>query len=239
MTYPTEGRKIAFPLDVVLHSVVHEGDAAELGRILTLRRNTVDVDATTHTGLTAVHLAVLQHDVDCAKVLLTHGADCNVPDVNGCTPLHTAAAAGFVDVVGLLLLHGADLSLQTAEGDLPADLAADHDMARLLDGELRAQVQRQLLIQRYWLWDKVLSWKDYAWTRLQTWGQETLQFVGDIALNVIRGYRRASVTDRRALVNPAAPRRGSSERFYQLKREFVELNAGCKRRKISRDWNPR
>ncbi|XP_035680018.1 protein phosphatase 1 regulatory subunit 27-like [Branchiostoma floridae] len=147
MTYPMEGRKIAFPLDVVLHSVVHEGDAAELGRILTFRRNTVDVDATTHTGLTAVHLAVLQHDVDCVKVLLSHGADCNIQDSNGYTPLHTAAAAGFVDVVGLLLLHGADLSLQTIEGDLPADLAADHNMARLLDDELRAQVQRELLIQ--------------------------------------------------------------------------------------------
>ena len=62
-----------------------------------------------------------------AQVLLTHGANPNLPDssTGGC-PLHDAARTGFLDTVRLLVQHGADPQARDNTDSRPVDLARDN-----------------------------------------------------------------------------------------------------------------
>jgi len=56
--------------------------------------------------------AIIRHDLERTRTLLSRGADPNAPNQNGWRPLHTALGqmdvGGSIDFVKLLLAHGAD-----------------------------------------------------------------------------------------------------------------------------------
>ncbi|XP_076463722.1 uncharacterized protein LOC143295922 [Babylonia areolata] len=169
-------RRISFPADSVLTAVIQDGDTGELLRILTGRHapglvqrtgaggeaRGVDVRASNHVGLTALHHAVLANNVDAAKLLLCHGADVNAQDVHGFSPLHTAAACGFLPLTSLLLLFGADVWATTLDLELPIDLAKELRVVRLLAGEMTRLVHQEL-----WLTSLVRTRAEEAWLLLR------------------------------------------------------------------------
>ncbi|WAR06868.1 WARA-like protein [Mya arenaria] len=53
--------------------------------------------------------------LDMTQVLLTHGANPNIPDEKGWCPIHYATKRNFVETVMLLLQTGADIDLKTKE----------------------------------------------------------------------------------------------------------------------------
>ena len=57
-------------------------------------------------------LAAKNGDKNIVKLLLQHGADPNITDINGSSPLHWAAQASFGDIVELLLEQGAEVNEQ-------------------------------------------------------------------------------------------------------------------------------
>jgi len=93
-----------------------------------LDRGAVDInqvghadDQTTDSSWTLLQLAVREHEVDIAELLLNRGADANLtsrdwpPARTTRTPLQMASAKGFVSLVRLLLRHGADQHLVRVE----------------------------------------------------------------------------------------------------------------------------
>jgi len=66
------------------------------------------------------------------NLLLTHGADVNLPEVAGRTPLHMAAGLGDPKVVQLLLTHGANTSICTRDWKTPLDFCSDIVLMDLL-----------------------------------------------------------------------------------------------------------
>lgn len=139
----TDRRKISFPADSVLTSVVQDGDAVELIKLLD-PPGTVDVNQRNHVGLTALHHGVLHNNLDAVKVLLCQGADTNAQDVYGFTPLHTAAACGFLHIASLLILFGADVLLQTKEEEMPVDVAKDIEIVRLLTEVMYPRLHKEV-----------------------------------------------------------------------------------------------
>ena len=51
------------------------------------------------SGLTPLHQAVLEENVDAVRLLIEHGADVNKQDSDSWTPLHAACAEGHTEIV--------------------------------------------------------------------------------------------------------------------------------------------
>lgn len=112
-------------------------DAAEKGnldRMESLVASGYAVDSLYH-GLSPLHVAAMNNQVEAAKVLISKGASVNLTAATegGETPLHLTAMKGHRDMVDLLLDHGADINAQTSGFDPPALIAARFGHAGVLN----------------------------------------------------------------------------------------------------------
>ena len=96
-----------------------------VARIEALLQAGADVDSTTSTGLTALHLAVHAGAcrLDAVDALLQAGAT-QLRDISGQTPLHRASHFGDLDVVLHLLDGGAQEDAPDINGHTPLHVAA-------------------------------------------------------------------------------------------------------------------
>lgn len=74
-------------------------------------------------GLTPIHAAAYQRNVDSVNRLLAHGVSPNLRARTGDTPLHAAVFSGDPKTVAALLNSGADVNLRNGRGDTPLHLA--------------------------------------------------------------------------------------------------------------------
>jgi len=105
------------------------------------------VNAYSHDGWTALHLASFFGHKDVASLLLARGADVNARSkstrfAKENTPLHAAAANRQVDVAEILIAHGADVNAKDGSGYTPLALAANskNDLLVVILLEKGAQV---------------------------------------------------------------------------------------------------
>ena len=70
-------------------------------------------------GMTPLHWAARAGAVDCAQVLLAHGADVGARNKARRAPLQLAAEADQAEIIRLLAKHGADLDTQDRKGRTP------------------------------------------------------------------------------------------------------------------------
>merc|ERR1712176_261654 len=72
-------------------------------------------DRDEYHGYSALHYAVVLDDMDCAELLIEHGANVNLPDDNEKNPLDHATLTGNKDMVRLLENHGATTKASKAK----------------------------------------------------------------------------------------------------------------------------
>ncbi len=102
-------------------------DAAEMmdrARIRTLLQQRVDVNAPQIDGMTALHWATYQDDVETEELLVRAGANVNAANRYGVTPLSLACTNGNGAIVELLLKAGADPNTALPGGETPLMTAA-------------------------------------------------------------------------------------------------------------------
>ncbi|MDE3154414.1 MAG: ankyrin repeat domain-containing protein, partial [Acidobacteriota bacterium] len=103
-------------------------DAAMLGNNATVKNlleHGADVNAAQADGMTALHWAAVNGDVDLAKMLMYAGADVNASTrVGGYTALDIAAKDGHAEMVEALLKGGADPNGADEHGTTPLMLAS-------------------------------------------------------------------------------------------------------------------
>eukprot|EP00930_Biecheleria_cincta_P064276 TRINITY_DN49835_c0_g1_i1.p1 TRINITY_DN49835_c0_g1~~TRINITY_DN49835_c0_g1_i1.p1 ORF type:complete len:297 (-),score=78.74 TRINITY_DN49835_c0_g1_i1:122-1012(-) len=87
-----------------LHMAAHDGDVAELVRLL---ETGADLNAREVWGETPLHLAARSGSTECCDKLLAHGAELDAENDDGVTPLVVAAEAGCEATCKLLLDRGA------------------------------------------------------------------------------------------------------------------------------------
>ncbi|XP_012674005.2 protein phosphatase 1 regulatory subunit 27b [Clupea harengus] len=113
-------RNVHFPNDIVFQDYVRTGELERIGRFIRTRR--VSLETIYHSGMAAIHEAVLSGNLACVKLLVEHGADIQQQDEEGWSPLHMACSDGFPDIARYLLLLGAHVNVENQDGDKPADL---------------------------------------------------------------------------------------------------------------------
>ncbi len=67
------------------------------------------------------------------RLLVSRGADVNVPDRDGGTALTFASKSGHLEIVRLLVEHGADLNARDHEGDTPVMCAINGKSAGIIN----------------------------------------------------------------------------------------------------------
>ncbi|XP_031610098.1 protein phosphatase 1 regulatory subunit 27b [Oreochromis aureus] len=123
-------RSVHFPNDILFQDYVRQGELERIGRFIRAQR--VTLDTIYHSGMAAIHEAVLSGNLECVKLLVQYGADIHQRDEEGWTPLHMACSDGFPHIARYLLSLGADPELENNCGDKPADLI-DEDNKELLE----------------------------------------------------------------------------------------------------------
>ncbi|KAI5765123.1 PLA2G6 [Gulo gulo luscus] len=103
-------------------SPLHWAKTAEMARML-LKRG-CDVNSTSSTGNTALHVAVMRNRFDCVMVLLTYGANADARGEHGNTPLHLAMSKDNVEMVKALIVFGAEVDTPNESGETPAFIAS-------------------------------------------------------------------------------------------------------------------
>ncbi|XP_066281886.1 protein phosphatase 1 regulatory subunit 12B-like isoform X2 [Branchiostoma lanceolatum] len=121
---------VKFSAPVMFQESVQSGDfrgIVEAGALLRRKSVDVQVNAINQAGLTALHQAALDGNIDFVKLLVRHGAKVNCQDEDGWTPLHAAVAEGHPQVARFLLRSGARRSVRNADGDTPEELVEEED----------------------------------------------------------------------------------------------------------------
>uniref|UniRef100_A0A4W6BPS6 Protein phosphatase 1 regulatory subunit 27 n=1 Tax=Lates calcarifer TaxID=8187 RepID=A0A4W6BPS6_LATCA len=108
------------PMTSSFQDIVRRGDLEQIGRFMRARK--VRVDTIFHSGMAALHEAVLTGNLDVVKLLVKYGADVHQRDEDGWTPLHMACSDGYPEIARYLLSMGANTEAENESGEKPVDL---------------------------------------------------------------------------------------------------------------------
>ena len=98
--------------------------------VRSLLQEGADVNTAQGDGMTALHWAAVNGQLDTAKMLLYAGANLRATTrLHAYSPLHLASRSGHADTVKLFLDNGADATVATTTGVTPLMLAASSGSA--------------------------------------------------------------------------------------------------------------
>uniref|UniRef100_A0A670YZZ3 Protein phosphatase 1 regulatory subunit 12C n=1 Tax=Pseudonaja textilis TaxID=8673 RepID=A0A670YZZ3_PSETE len=127
-----------------------------------LRADPGAVNGTNADGISALHQACIDENIEVVEFLVENGADVNQADNEGWTPLHVAASCGYNEIAQYLLDHGANIAAVNSDGDVPLDIAEADSMEALLrteiekrgiDVEVAKREEEEMMLRdaRHWL----------------------------------------------------------------------------------------
>ncbi|KAI0989606.1 hypothetical protein GJ496_007015 [Pomphorhynchus laevis] len=125
--------KVNFQQPCIFLAACASGEKSE---ILALLGKGVDINTANADGMTALHQACIDGNIDIVKFLDLNGADLNYQDNEGWAPLHAAASCGHLDITCYLVNAGADLTSCTSDRELAIDLADNDEVANYLNKEI-------------------------------------------------------------------------------------------------------
>lgn len=126
-------RKIKFSSGCVFLAACAAGDKKE---VLELLHKGADINTANVDGLTALHQACIDDNLDMVEFLVENGADVNRGDNEGWTPLHATASCGFLSIAKYLIEKGAHVAAVNNDGQLAIDIAECQKMESLLREEI-------------------------------------------------------------------------------------------------------
>jgi len=127
--------KIKFSNSTLFLASCASNDYEECKRLL--ENNLVNINCTNVDGLTALHQACIDDNIEMVQFLLDHGADINCCDNEGWTPLHATASCGHASIAKLLLDREADLTIVNNDGELAQDIADNVVIREMINSKLK------------------------------------------------------------------------------------------------------
>ncbi|KAE8607053.1 hypothetical protein XENTR_v10010982 [Xenopus tropicalis] len=128
--------RVRFAQGAVFMAACSAGDRDEVRELLAAG---APINGTNVDGLTALHQACIDENIEMVQFLVENGSNVNQPDNEGWTPLHAAASCGFVSIAQFLITNGASVAAVNSEGELPLDVSHESAMEKLLKSEVKKQ----------------------------------------------------------------------------------------------------
>lgn len=135
---PAKKARVKFNQQCVFLAACSAGDKDEVERLLASKL--ADINTTNVDGLTALHQACIDNNIEMVEFLIDKGIDINIGDNEGWTPLHATASCGYVSIGQLLLERGARLDIVNVDNELAVDRAEEPKMKQLLEDEAKRLV---------------------------------------------------------------------------------------------------
>ncbi|XP_038639266.1 protein phosphatase 1 regulatory subunit 12C-like [Scyliorhinus canicula] len=132
----SSARRVRFEAAAEFLAACASGDAKDAEEML---RGGADVDCANTDGISALHQACIDENLEMVEFLLAHNASVDHSDNEGWTPLHVAASCGYSEIVECLINHGANIAAVNSDGQLPIDLAEEDYMETLLQDHINKQ----------------------------------------------------------------------------------------------------
>uniref|UniRef100_UPI00398F0EF9 protein phosphatase 1 regulatory subunit 12C-like isoform X2 n=1 Tax=Pristiophorus japonicus TaxID=55135 RepID=UPI00398F0EF9 len=126
-------RRVRFEAAAEFLAACASGDAQEAAEML---RGGADVDCANTDGISALHQACIDENLEMVEFLLAQNANVDQSDNEGWTPLHVSASCGYSEIVECLINHGANIAAVNSDGQLPIDLAEEDYMETLLQNQI-------------------------------------------------------------------------------------------------------
>ncbi|KAM8926946.1 protein phosphatase 1 regulatory subunit 12C isoform 2-T2 [Pelodytes ibericus] len=130
------GRTVRFERAAEFLAACAGGDLLEAEEMLRGESGKQVIDSTNTDGISALHQACIDENLEVVEFLVNHGANVNQADNEGWTPLHVAASCGYMEIAEYLLKHSANIAAVNSDGDVPLDIAEDDCMETLLRAEI-------------------------------------------------------------------------------------------------------
>ncbi|XP_077115688.1 protein phosphatase 1 regulatory subunit 12C isoform X4 [Ranitomeya variabilis] len=131
-----DGRTVRFERAAEFLAACAGGDLLEAEDMLRGQAGEEVIDSTNTDGISALHQACIDENLEVVEFLVNHGANVNQADNEGWTPLHVAASCGYMEIAEYLLKHSANIAAVNSDGDVPLDIAEDDCMETLLRAEI-------------------------------------------------------------------------------------------------------
>ncbi|XP_073427175.1 protein phosphatase 1 regulatory subunit 12C isoform X2 [Dendrobates tinctorius] len=131
-----DGRTVRFERAAEFLAACAGGDLLEAEDMLRGQAGEEVIDSTNTDGISALHQACIDENLEVVEFLVNHGANVNQADNEGWTPLHVAASCGYMEIAEYLLKHSANIAAVNSDGDVPLDIAEDDCMETLLRTEI-------------------------------------------------------------------------------------------------------
>ncbi|KAM4016279.1 protein phosphatase 1 regulatory subunit 12C isoform 5-T5 [Anomaloglossus baeobatrachus] len=131
-----DGRTVRFERAAEFLAACAGGDLLEAEDMLRGQAGEEIIDSTNTDGISALHQACIDENLEVVEFLVNHGANVNQADNEGWTPLHVAASCGYMEIAEYLLKHSANIAAVNSDGDVPLDIAEDDCMETLLRAEI-------------------------------------------------------------------------------------------------------
>jgi ankyrin repeat protein len=117
----------------ILHYYAANNDISSIERLFSVFGKSIDINAKTLSGSTALIFAVLNNQPEIIKLLFEKGADLNLKDSNGLAPINHAVTAGNLKIIKLLAKFNADLNAKTNSGNAPIHHAARNGKLKVVN----------------------------------------------------------------------------------------------------------
>lgn len=112
-----------------IHQAIFEGNIHKVQSIL----NEDNIEATTSSGLTALHMAIKKRDLLLVKLLINADADVDAQDNKGFSVLYYAVMQNQLKIAKLLLDNEADPNLTNTIGNAPIHNIAYNNRFEMLE----------------------------------------------------------------------------------------------------------
>jgi len=116
--------KLSFQTGAIFLSACKTSEYDETDRILSQGDKKI-INYANSDGLTALHQASIDGDLQMIKYLVEKSADINVTDNEGWNCLHASASCGYVEIAKFLVEAGIHICEVTADGELASDVCID------------------------------------------------------------------------------------------------------------------